>query len=235
MFRFITSLYFFNDLLIWIIAILFPPIAVHNIGKYFALKKAFYLTTIDGVKGDYVEFGVFTGSSMSCAFRCARTTRLGKLQETSRFFGFDSFEGFGDISDKDHHPFFTDKNFAVSLKKVQKRLNRIKKPNQTLRLVKGFFSKTLDGKTPSTYKIQKSTVVLIDCDTYDAALSCFKFIGPVIQEGTIIIIDDFYSYKGNSRKGTYGAFKDFLKEYNKYQFRRIFDYGIGGISYIAYK
>ena len=93
MFRFITSLSFLNDLLIWIIAIFFPPIAVHNIGKYFALKKAFYLTSIDGVEGDYIEFGVFTGSSMSCALQCARTTRLGNLKETSRFYGFDSFEG----------------------------------------------------------------------------------------------------------------------------------------------
>ena len=60
MFKLLTSLTFLNNLLIWVIAIIFPPIAVHNIGKYFALKKAFYLTTIDGVKGDYIEFGVFT-------------------------------------------------------------------------------------------------------------------------------------------------------------------------------
>ncbi len=228
-------MYRLNDLLIWIIAIFFPPIAVANIGKYFAIKKAFYLTTIGGIKGDYIEFGVFTGSSMSCALRSARTNRLGKLKETSRFFGFDSFEGFGEIPDEHHHPFFSDKNFAVNIENVQKRLNRIKKPNQKLKLVKGFYSETLDGKTPSTYKIQKSSVVLIDCDFYNASLSCFNFIGPVIQEGTIIIIDDFYSYKGHSRKGTYGAFQDFLNIYDKYKFRRIFDYGIGGIAYIAHK
>ena len=86
-------------------------------------------------KVDYIEFGVFTGSSMSCAMRSARTARLGNLQVTSRFFGFDSFDVFGDISGcAITHPFFTDKNFAVSLKNVQKRLNRIKKANQTLDL-----------------------------------------------------------------------------------------------------
>ena len=142
---------------------------------------------------------------------------------------------FGDLSEKDQHPFFTDENFAVNLINVQKRLNRVKKRNQTLKLINGFFSKTLDRKTPSSYGIQKGSVVLIDCDTYSASLSCFRFIIPAIQEGTIIIIDDFYSYRGNSRKGTYGAFQIFLKEYKKYKFRRIYDYGVGGIAYIAYK
>jgi hypothetical protein len=234
MFKLLTSLSYLNDLLIKIIAVILPPIAVHNTGKYFALKKAFYLTTIDGVEGDYIEFGVFSGSSMSCALHCARTTRLGKLKETSQFFGFDSFEGFGDVSDKDRHLFFTDNNFAVNLVKVKKRLNRIKRKNQKLTLVKGFFSETLDGLTPTRYDIDFASVILIDCDTYSAATSCLRFSAPIIQEGTIIIIDDYANYRGNSNKGTYGAFQDFLKSFEEFQFRIIFHYGIGGIAYIAF-
>ncbi len=235
MFKLLASMYRLNDLLIWFIAILFPPIVVANIGKYFAIKKAFYLTTIGGIEGDYIEFGVFTGSSMSCALRSARTSRLGKISQTRRFFGFDSFEGFGKISEEHDHLFFNDENFSVNIVDVQKRLNRIKKPNQELKLIKGFYSDTLDTKNPSNYKIEKSSVILIDCDFFQASVSCFKFISSIIQEGTIIIIDDFYSYKGHSKKGTYGAFQDFLKVYNKFRFRRIFDYGIGGVAYIAHK
>ena len=48
------------------------PAIFHNIGKYLAIKKAFYLSSIEEIEGDYFEFGVFTGSSFCHAVRCAK-------------------------------------------------------------------------------------------------------------------------------------------------------------------
>jgi len=57
----------------------------------------------------------------------------------------------------------------------------------------------------------------------------------LIQEGTIILFDDFVFFKGSKNKGEYGAFADFRKKYPEILFRRIFDYGYGSRAFIAYK
>ena len=64
------------------------PAIFHNIGKYLAIKKAFYLSSIEEIEGDYFEFGVFTGSSFCHAVRCAKANERfdDKLKEM-HFFG----------------------------------------------------------------------------------------------------------------------------------------------------
>ena len=36
------------------------PAVIHNIEKYYILKKVHYLAAIEELEGDYLEFGVFT-------------------------------------------------------------------------------------------------------------------------------------------------------------------------------
>ena len=45
------------------IATFIPPYLEFSLGKYFAIKKAMYITAHDRTSGSYLEFGVFTGSS----------------------------------------------------------------------------------------------------------------------------------------------------------------------------
>ena len=78
-------------------------------------------------------------------------------------------------------------------------------------------------------------MVLIDCDLKESTRLALEFIRPSIQEGTIILFDDYVFFKGNVDKGEYGAFNEFQKKYPKILFRRIFDYGYGSRAFIAYK
>ena len=78
-----------------------------------------YLSAIEDVAGDYLEFGVFTGSSFCHSIRCSK--KLSYLNPSvlkTRFFGFDSFSGFGEVSDEDQHSFYTDENFDTDFNKV---------------------------------------------------------------------------------------------------------------------
>ena len=80
-----------------------PAFAEHNIAKYQALKKAFYLTALEKLEGDYLEFGVFTGSSFVFSVKAHRSLQgLAKLP--TRFFGFDSFAGFGPVGENENTP-----------------------------------------------------------------------------------------------------------------------------------
>jgi hypothetical protein len=36
------------------------------------LNKIFYYAAVEGIEGDYLEFGVYTGSSFVCAMKCCK-------------------------------------------------------------------------------------------------------------------------------------------------------------------
>lgn len=193
MFQLLSNLFFLQNLLSKIVALFLPPILIHNLGKYLAIKKAFYLTGLENLQGDYVEFGVFTGSSMACAIQVARHTGVKYAHRFVNFWGFDSFAGFGELSEKNKHPFYTDLNFKTDENSVRKRLNKLVKAGQTVKLIPGHFSKTCDNVFPEEYGIRKAAIIMMDNDTFAAAKTCFKFCETLIQEGTIFIIDDYFS------------------------------------------
>ena len=202
------------------------PAIFHNIGKYLAIKKAFYLSSIEGIEGDYFEFGVFTGSSFCHAIRCAKANekydeRLGSMH----FFGYDSFEGFGELQESDEHRFYTDLNFTTNYEKVYVRVKRVADESR-FTLNKGYFEQTLKGNHPS-----KSRIIFIDSDTNSSATLALSYLKQSLQEGTIIILDDYFSYKGSRDKGVAGAFQMFCKQ-EKIDFRQIASYGMGGVIMI---
>jgi len=125
------------------------PAVIHNIGKYMAIKKAFYLSAIEQIKGAYYEFGVYTGSSFTHAIRCAKFhERYDPGLSSMKFYGFDSFEGFGELDDSEKHSFYTDINFETDYNKVFKRVNKIL-PTDRFDLVDGFFEESLKTKPKS--------------------------------------------------------------------------------------
>lgn len=207
------------------------PTIEHNVQKYQALRKAFYLTALEHLKGDYLEFGVFTGSSFVFALRINR--RLKALGDFgTRFFGFDSFSGFGKVDEKEKHPFYLDINFSVNQERVMRNIRNHGR-GEKIELIKGYFENTLAGKSATDVGVKAARVVLIDCDLQNASMLALQYAKPVLQLGTVVLLDDFFSYKGSETRGTAGAFNEFCEANPQIKFRRIFDYGYGGVGYIV--
>jgi len=201
---------------------------IHNIEKYLALNKIFYYTSTEGIEGDYLEFGVYTGSSFTCAMKCCRKN-FKYLTGGGKFFGFDSFKGFGELDNKDKHNFFQDENFPSSLKLVEKRVKRFRKTFD-IQLIEGFFCDSLkDGA--ASLGITKAKIIFVDSDTYTAAKDVFDFCAPIVQNGTIVVLDDAMSYKGNPNAGESLAFREFIEK-NKLIAIDFFSYGVGSKVYI---
>lgn len=229
-FGFLSKLEFLQDWASALIAGVNPAI-VHNLEKYHTLKKVHYLSTIEDVEGDYLEFGVFTGSSFCHSIRCCK--KLAKLNSktlNTKFYGFDSFAGFGDLKEDDKHPFYTDENFATSLPAVNRRVQRVA-ANIQFKLIPGFFSDSLkDGA--SKLGIERARIIFIDSDTYSSANEALTFCIPTIQEGTFIVLDDFYSYRGSDSRGVTRAFNEFVSQCG-IKVRQVFTYGMGGVVYVV--
>jgi hypothetical protein len=224
---------FFQDAMSYL-SILMPPVVEHNLSKHSVIKKAFYMTAMDQTHGDYYEFGIFTGSSFVCAMRAYSKMKNLSESETT-FFGFDSFQGFGDIKEDDSHIFFQNSMFSLPNKK--KILDFIKKrsKNNHYQVVEGFFDDTLKGKSCAGLSQRKARIVFIDCDLKELAILALEYIKDGLQEGTILILDDFYLFKGSHEKGIAGAFYWFANQYPHITFSKILDYGYGSAAFIVTK
>ena len=214
---------------------LIPAYLEFSVSKYLAIKKAMLITAHDDTRGSYLEFGVFTGSSFNYAMKVnKRIEKLGYKNMDCEFIGFDSFQGFGDIKKDDEHPNYKDHVFIVNEKKVLRNIEKCAK-KQKFRIIKGFYQDTIENKTTKDLTIDKARIVMIDCDLKEPTRLALEFIKPSIQEGTIILFDDYAFFKGSKDKGECGAFNDFRKRYPEILFRKIFYYGYGSRAYIAYK
>jgi hypothetical protein len=97
-FGFLSKLEFLQDWVSILISGINPAI-VHNLEKYHTLRKVHYLSAIENVEGDYLEFGVFMGSSFCHSIRCcAKLVKLNpKIQDTRLKTGHVFSYGIGDV------------------------------------------------------------------------------------------------------------------------------------------
>ena len=203
----------------------------HNLGKYLALKKAHYLTALSGIEGDYLDFGVFSGSSLAHSIRAYNSiSAVDNRKYNTQFYGFDSFKGF-DESEKKYsdHPFFKNENFVWSYEKVNKRISKLeKKYSVESHIVEGFFKDTLINKN---FSIDKASIVLLDVDLYMATKEALNFLTPYVQSGMIILVDE-YGVPFQSKNSPKSALSEWEKE-NNFNLSYTASYGMGGAVYIV--
>jgi len=214
------------------LVVLIHPFLENTLSKYTAIKKAMFMNYHDNTFGDYLEFGVFTGSSFNFAMKInKKMEKIFKRKIDTQFIGFDSFDGFGEIKPHDENPSFKNSFFKVNKKKIIRNIEKNSK-KQNFKLIEGFYQQTLKNKYTNDYGINKSRIIMIDCDLKESTTLALNFAKPSLQEGTIIIFDDFNFYKGNRNKGEFGAFEDFKNQNPNIIFRRVFDYGYSGRAFI---
>ena len=99
------------------------------------------------------------------------------------------------------------------------------------KLVPGFFKDSLNN-SPKSYGIYKSKIIFIDSDTYSSAREALFFCIMTIQEGTYIILDDYFAYKASRKKGVARAFFELIEK-NGLDVRKVFTYGMGGAVFVV--
>lgn len=140
---------------------------------------------------DYLEFGVYKGDSL---FYWA-----GKNTNTdSRFFGFDSFEGLPEDWEKNHPKGF----FSTNGKMPQTNDRRIQ-------FIKGWFNDTIPT-FKKTFIPKNPLIIHIDSDLYSSALYILTQFDEMMQNDTIIILDEF----GNLLH-EFSAWQDYIQSYKR--------------------
>jgi hypothetical protein len=199
--------------------------------KYQFFVRTFDFLTDNRVRGDYLEFGCHRCRTFRMALTEARRHNL----DAMKFWAFDSFEG---LPDSSGHSVEIWQRGALTTS-VDDFMRMVKEHGlyvDRVTPVKGFYSDSLTKELQTRFRDNEAKIALatIDCDLYESAVPVFNFIEPLLQEGTVLYIDDLFAgYKGNPTKGVARAFREFRKR-SRFKFLRHLDIGWWGRSYIAY-
>ena len=187
------------------------------------------------IKGDYLEFGVSEGNTFIAAYHFAKA--MGKNLEKMRFVGFDSFEGLPEIKgiDKKGFEHFREGSYSFDYASLVKRLKSSGVRGDKIKIIKGWYSDTLNKKTLEEESLKKAAIIYVDCDLYESTLLVLDFVKSLIQEGTIIAFDEFYGFRGDPNRGEQKAFSNWLKKNKDIRAVELIKFGWGGNSFILRK
>lgn len=152
------------------------------------------------VPGDFVECGVWMGG---CSIAMAMTQRAMLVKPDRKVHLFDSFEGLPpcnpDIDGPKAAAWQADTSARTYFNNCRAREIDVNKNvfrhgvGEDCVFWPGWFEKTLP-------LFDKTIAVLrVDCDWYDSVSRCLNVLMPKVNEGGIVIIDDYYAWDGCAR------------------------------------
>lgn len=176
----------------------------------------------DGVAGDFLEFGVYSGGSLRRMVEVLRPTKM-----IGRFYGFDSFKGlpkvdaFSEFPGFWHEGAFANTSKAQVLQYLTAGLGHV----DDIELVEGWFSETIPTVQD---RITKVAFVRVDCDLYTSTTDVFNFLSGRLVNGAIVYFDD---WTHDPDKGETKAFFEFAeREASRYAFERLLTVSDGAMA-----
>jgi hypothetical protein len=159
--------------------------------------------------GDYLEFGVYNGTSMTCVFRETQARGLHGM----RLLGFDSFQGLPPDAHLEDEGRWRPGSCCSTLDFTTACLESEGVDLSRVTLIPGWFADTLNDETSRRHGLRKASLIMIDCDVYSAAKQALAFSAPFIVDRAVVLLDE-YSPWGLEGKmaGERRAFEEFLSE-----------------------
>lgn len=186
-------------------------------------QKAMNFISTNRIKGDYLEFGVYGGNTFTSAYYFAKLYKL-----KMRFYAFDSFNGLPEVDDKH----FNTGMCCMSEKKFKKVIRKRGVNLNDVSIIPGWYDEVLNKQTKSKLKIKKASFIYIDCDLYESTKPVLEFITDYIQNGTILVFDDWNLYNADPNQGERRAFKEWLGKHKNITAEKYLSIGYMGQSFI---
>jgi O-methyltransferase len=181
-----------------------------------ALKR---LQSKETAIGDYLEFGVYNGTSLACMYHVLEKLNL----QTVRLFGFDSFEGLPSFAATDCGGHWRHGEFRCPYEFARLVLDEEGVDWSRVHLIKGFFAFSLTEDVKEQYEIQKAGVIMVDCDLYQSAKEALSFCASLIHDHCVIFFDDWFPL-ADRNMGEKRAFDEFLATHPTIQASELYDF-----------
>ena len=140
-----------------------------------------FIKKTENLEGDILELGIYRGGSTVMGARF-----LKKLGSKRKIYACDAFSG---LPYDDKFSLVTNVKGMYSETSADLALDKFKKfgVDEHIVLVEGLFEDTLYKQLSD----KKFSLVLVDCDLYDATKFSLKFVYPRLVDGGIIMFDDY--------------------------------------------
>lgn len=219
----------------------------HN-DRHGALYKAWGYVFNNHLQGDYYEFGVFDGRTFIKSFLIYEHYKK-RLRDDTRsserwrrepallfadfeviFYGLDTFLGMPE--NDEGNPIFARGMFECSLEEVTRRCAAIGLSGKRLKLLKGLFS----ASTPLLLESnpRPAAIINLDCDLYASAKEALALCQHLIQEGTVLLCDDYNTFCSSPYKGERRALAEFREE-TGIQFEAWFPYQFCAQAFLCHR
>lgn len=198
-----------------------PPNYIGNNG---CLRAAASFAAWNQIPGDYLEFGVWQGDSFSAAHKHITHERANHIglgyadsdyeawkRTRPRFFAFDSFAGIPDVEGAEMMVDYQAGSYSCSRTDFLDNVVAKGVPLEDVVVVQGFYEETCSEATRKEFGLEKAAVVMIDCDLYESTVPVLEFLTSIVQQGTIIVFDDWFRFKGNPNSGEQRACREWLE------------------------
>lgn len=208
-----------------------------------AIRTCLEFVAYGGIVGEIFEFGVLAGWTA----RLIAETML-ELHYPSDLYLFDSFEGLPrdkneiDAASPDVRRGIWREEMDISAKErqinqrvdvhVHRVLSRIIS-GERIKVFRGYFSETLRKPLQC-----KAALIHLDCDLYSSTRDVLDGLTrhQVLQDGTVLMFDDWNCHRANPKFGQRRAFAEFLHEHkNQYTASEFMRYGFNSMAFILHQ
>lgn len=156
--------------------------------------------------------------------------------------GFDTFAGIPvlkeeDMQSREHAPSFVEGQYAgMRLEEVRHSiLAATDYPSERLSLIQGDFRESLAKYQPNHLR-SFPLVIHIDCDLYSSSLSALEWCAEIAGDGTWLLADDYWTYRGSPHRGQRRAIREVFTDHPRVEISPYCNYkGFGRAFIINHK
>lgn len=217
-----------------------------------AVHRAWGHLFTNHIEGAYYEFGVYRGETFRASYRSYQELSAWAERQlisnepwrraaidtyaTSRheFYAFDTFSGMPENSEG--NVIFSARNFECSLEKFS-RLNRKAGivEGKGVRYFKGTFVEIAAREGPALATLQPAAIVNIDCDLYASTRDALQLVEPKLQQGSVLLVDDWNVFNADRNCGERRAIREFLAAHPAFSFEPWFAYAFAGQAFLVHR
>lgn len=191
---------------------------------------AFTALRINGISGDYVEFGSWGANTFKQAHR-----HLAASGVPRHMWAFDSFESLPAATDpRDVHPGWRQESGLGQggVEEFHEACARHGIPREAYTAVEGYYDAVLPGFGADDPP-NDIALVLFDCNMYSSSVSVFEFLSTRLKHGMIVAFDDYWCWSPTEVSGERSALAEFLTANPEWHFERYKDIHWGATSFVV--
>ena len=214
-------------------------------------KFEFYRNAMDfiigsHIAGSYFEFGThrartftmvmglddFYSSNMGATAGGLTPKNGGGFMD--KYFAFDSFEGWPDLTSAHGDPQFASGGANTSEDEFLNLLTSYGQSTERVELVRGFYEESLTKSLATRFISEnvKASLITVDCNLYESYKSVFAWVDQFMQLGAVLYLDDLNLFKGQPNQGPKLAFREYTEQSN-WKFEPFLPVGWCGYSFIV--